>query len=425
MSQKIHLLVVDMGYGHQRAAYPLLSWSFEGNLNLNEYDGASLWERKYWKNSRTAYERISYFKKVPLLGGVIFNIMDYFQRIEPFYPKRSLKKQSLQQKMFFKAVKKGVGKNLINQLNNNPLPLVTSFFVAAYSAEYYQYKGPIYCIVCDADISRAWAPINPETSKIKYFASNLRTKKRLMMYGVKEENIIISGFPLPLENKGDNELNLKKDLSDRLKSLDPKLIFINKNFSLLEKENLQLSENLNKIFTLTFAVGGAGAQRELAYNIVKKLKKELKEKKIKINLVAGSREDVYLYFKDKIKELGLDTLDNLQIVYHPQKVEYFRLFNLCLRDTDVLWTKPSELSFYTALGLPIIMSEPVGSQEHFNREWLLEIGSGIDALAIDSVSEWLFDWRQNGRLARAAFNGYFYAPRQGTENIIKEILNNQ
>lgn len=424
MSKKIHLVVVDMGYGHQRAAYPLLSWSFEGNLNLNEYDGASVWERKYWNNSRKAYERISYFKKVPFLGGLIFNIMDYFQRIEPFYPKRLLTKQSLQQKMFFRAVKKGVGKNLINKLNENPLPFVTSFFVAAYSAEYYEYKGPIYCIICDADISRAWAPVNPETSRIKYFASNLRTKKRLMMYGVREENIIITGFPLPLENKGENELVLKNDLSNRLKSLDPRRVFINKNLNLLEKENLQLSENLNKTFTLTFAVGGAGAQRELAYNIVKNLKQELKEKKIKINLIAGSREDVYLYFVEKLKELDLDTLDNLQIIYHSQKVEYFRLFNLCLRETDVLWTKPSELSFYTALGLPIIMSEPVGSQEHFNREWLLEIGSGIDALDISYVNEWLFDWQKNGRLAVAAFNGYFYAPRQGTENIINEILNN-
>jgi hypothetical protein len=143
--------------------------------------------------------------------------MDHFQKISPFYPHRSLKPKTLQQKMFFRAVKKGVGKNLINKLNENPLPLVTSFFVVAYSAEYYGYKGPIYCIVCDADISRAWAPINPENSKIIYLATNNRTKKRLMMYGVAEDNIKITGFPLPLENKGEGDNILKRDLGSRLK----------------------------------------------------------------------------------------------------------------------------------------------------------------------------------------------------------------
>lgn len=424
MNQKMHLVVVDMGYGHQRAAYPLLAWSFEGNINLNNYDGSTEKERAYWLNSSRAYEKISYFKKIPFLGKFVFDIMDYFQRIQKFYPKRPLTQMTLQQRMFFKAVKNGVGKNLIEKLNNNPLPFVTSFFVAAYSAEYYNYKGPIYCIICDADISRAWAPINPSQSRIVYFASTERVKNRLMMYGVRKEKIIITGFPLPIENIGENREILKKDFAERLSYLDSKRKFRNTYASILEQHNILISENNNRLLTLTFAVGGAGAQRELGILILKKLKTEILKGQIKLNLVAGIRDDVNRYFINNIELLGLKDNKNVTIIYHPQKIEYFRLFNECLRNTDILWTKPSELSFYTGLAIPIIMSEPVGSQEHFNRDWLLELGAGLDSLDPEYVHEWLFDWLDNGRLARTALNAYLLSPKNGTKNIIKEVFKN-
>lgn len=422
MDKKIHLVVVDMGYGHQRAAYPLLSWSLSGNINLNDYDGASDWEKNYWLKSRKTYEKISYFKKIPLIGVLVFGVMDYFQRINKFYPQRDLSKQTLQQKMFFRAVKQGVGKNLITKLNENPLPFVTSFFVAAYCAEYYQYKGPIYCIICDADISRAWAPINPKESKIIYLASTERVRSRLLMYGVSEANIKVTGFPLPLENKGDNDEVLKNDLSKRLLNLDTEKVFQKKYQNLLDSNKIIIPKESDRPLTISFAVGGAGAQRELGILLLKKLQHKILAGKVKMNLIAGVREDVNNYFKTNLSLLDLHEHKGVNIVYHPQKPEYFRLFNICLQETDILWTKPSELSFYTGLGLPIIMSEPVGSQEHFNREWLLSLGSGLDSLDPEYVDEWLFDWQNDGRLARAAFNAFLLSPRNGTENTINEVL---
>ncbi len=319
---------------------------------------------------------------MPLLGNIVFRAMDMFQRIDDFYPRRDLSASTLQQKMFFKAVKKGVGKKLIESLNKEPLPLVTTFFVAAYCAEYYNYQGPIYCIVCDADLSRAWAPINPKESRIIYLAPNDRVNSRLIMYGVAADKIKVTGFPLPAENIGEMEQTLNEDVARRLISLDPLKVFRSKYESLI------------------------------------------KEGKIKLNLVAGSRNDVNVYFLRNLKELGLENSQQVSIVYHPQKMEYFRLFNLCLRETDVLWTKPSELSFYSGLGLPIIISEPVGSQEDFNREWLLSIGAGIDSLNPEHVCEWLLDWRRDGRLARAALNAYLNAPHNGLDNMSKEIFPN-
>jgi len=62
-------------------------------------------------------------------------------------------------------------------------------FTPAFMAEYFRYPGDIYCVVCDADISRSWAPLIPDKTKIKYCVPNERTKERLLLYGVNDNNI--------------------------------------------------------------------------------------------------------------------------------------------------------------------------------------------------------------------------------------------
>ena len=130
-----YLVSVDMGYGHQRAAYPFLESSIDGIITANNYPEATEKEKNIWTKDRKNYEAISKFKVVPVLGDFVFSIMDYFQKIDPFYPRRDLSKPSMQQRHFFKKVKKGLGKNLIDRLNKKPLPLVTTFFVAASTSE--------------------------------------------------------------------------------------------------------------------------------------------------------------------------------------------------------------------------------------------------------------------------------------------------
>ena len=129
------------------------------------------------------------------------------------------------------------------------------------------------------------------------------------------------------------------------------------------------------------------------------------------------RNDVYLYFQKALKEFGLDNCGAVRVIYAEDKMSYFKVFNKILRKTDILWTKPSELTFYSGLGIPIIMSEPIGYQEKYNRGWLLAIGAGIDSLNPEYVDEWLFDWLDSGWLAEAAMEGFLDAPRMGTYNI--------
>jgi UDP-N-acetylglucosamine:LPS N-acetylglucosamine transferase len=92
-----------------------------------------------------------------------------------------------------------------------------------------------------------------------------------------------------------------------------------------------------------------------------------------------------------------------------------------LRETDILWTKPSELSFYCALGIPIIMTPPIGSQERFNRQWLFEMQAGIKQETPEYTNEWLFDRLNDGLFAEMAWSGFLKARKLGTYKII-EVL---
>ncbi|MFH1890156.1 MAG: hypothetical protein ABIJ91_01130 [Candidatus Kuenenbacteria bacterium] len=426
--QKVCLVAVDLGYGHQRAAMPLRHLDHKGQMTLaNNYPNIPAKDLRTWSQGRRPYEVISRSKRIPILGDILFWGMDQIQRIKSFYPRRSLLKQSLQLKVNVSMIRKHKwGKDLIDKLDKFNLPLLTTFFTIAYMAEEFSYKQDIYLVVCDADVSRAWASPNPMKSKIKYLAPNKRVYERLQLYGVNPDKIYFTGFPLPLVNLGDEKLSiLKKDLGKRLRNLDPQNRYIS-------KYRRTITEHLGKNavpqksthpLTVTFAVGGAGAQRELGIGIVKSLKKQIEKDEVRVILVAGIRLEVKEYFEVEVRKLrlGKQLGKNIQILYEGKRENYFKNFNKILRTTDILWTKPSELSFYCALGLPIIINEPLGFQEKFNRKWLKNIGAGLDGENIKYTDEWLFDWLKSGWLAEAAMQGFFEAPKYGTFNIEKIV----
>jgi len=425
---KAWIVDVNMGYGHQRTAYPLKDLAPEGKIiHANDYKGIPNKDRMTWELGRKGYEFICKFKRLPIIGEAAFGFFDNFQKILDFYPKRNLSKPNLQLKQELKRIKKGCGKDLIKKLARNPLPFITTFFTPAYMAEAFNYPNDIYCVICDADISRTWASLNPSQSRIKYFTPNAWTANRLKLYGVKEENIFFTGYPLPLENIGTAKLEiLKEDLKERLFHLDPKRSYFEKYKILIEEHLGALPKKSKRPLTIMFAVGGAGAQKEIGIRIAGSLKQAIQGKKIKLILVAGIREEVKKYFLERIAYLGLKehSGSNIEIIFAPKIEDYFKQFNFALRKTDILWTKPSELSFYTGLGLPILIAPIIGSQEHFNKKWLLTLGSGILQENPVYAHQWLFDFLDSGRLAEAAMQGFIEAKKLGALNIQKIIAEN-
>jgi hypothetical protein len=282
----------------------------------------------------------------------------------------------------------------------------------------------VYCIICDADISRVWVAEKPLKSRIIYFAPCRNAVRRLKEYGVPDERIFLTGFPLPQENIGGDTLEiLRGDLAKRLVRLDP-----TKRFRTVHGDEIRhyLGECWEPscepaALTLTYAVGGAGAQTEIAHGMVKSLAKSIKSGKLRLNLVAAHRIEVCRYFEKLLHSEGLDSSGNARILYCEDKNEYFRKFNILMRDTDILWTKPSELSFYCGLGIPIIISPPIGPHEVFNRRWLRDLGAGLHQAEPQYCAEWITDYLLDGKLSLAAWDGFLYARKLGVSKI-EEVL---
>jgi hypothetical protein len=409
---KAWIVAVNMGYGHQRTAYPLRELAPGGKvICANDYENIPERDRFIWRESRQFYEFVSRFQKLPIIGGSIFKVLDHFQKIVNFYPRRDMSEPTLALKQIYKLIEKGWGKHLIKKLSENPLPLVTTFFTPAFMAEVHGYPGEIYCVICDADVARSWAPLEPQKSRIRYFAPTERVAERLEFYGVRKENIRITGYPLPKENTGSPKLEVvKSDLGKRLANLDPKKNFYKTHSALLEDYFGKSFYKPDGPLTVMFSVGGAGAQKDIAIKAAKSLLPRIRNGEVKFIISVGTKTEARNYFAENLD-------GDVDILYEADSNDYFRKFNETLRSTDILWTKPSELSFYSALGIPIIIAPPLGSQENFNRDWLLAKNSGILQNDPNYANDWLFDFLREGRFAEAAVEGFIEVKKQGTFEI--------
>lgn len=418
-----HLVSVNMGYGHDRAAFALRSLSNNKIITANDYPGIPTSDKKLWDNGRSFYETISRVQSVPVIGSKIFKAFDELQEIKPFYPRRDLSAPNLQVRQLYYLMRHhDWQRHLIESLPNQHLPLVCTFFSPAFAAEYYGYPGEIYLVATDTDVSRAWVALDPTQSRIKYLAPTGRVVERLKLYGVKERNIFLTGFPLPPELVGEpGSKQIIKDIHRRLCNLDPQGIFRNKYEQVLREYMGSTCDVRYKKqpVKLTFAVGGAGAQANVAEQILYSLSARISRGDIALTLVAGTHAKLNEHFLQLVKsqKLTKQLHKNLTIMYQPNRQLYFKQMTALLRTTDILWTKPSEMSFYAGAGLPIIKAPSLGSQEDFNAEWLRVVGAGIEQLDPRYTHEWLFDWINSGGLAKMAWSGFSEAPTYGAFRI--------
>ena len=419
---KAWVVTVDMGLGHQRATYPLASVAEGGIIPVGSKQTGFSEDTRLWSAVRGAYEMISRCKSIPVVGTPLFAMMDSMLSIPPYYPVRDLSAPDLQVKLLDRLIDRGLCEGMLRMIRSKPLPLITSYMAPAIAADRSGHD-PVYCIICDAEVARAWVARDPGRSRIHYLVPCERTVLRLRSYGVPGQRISLTGFPLPVELLGGPGLEvLKADLAGRLNRLDPGGRFRRQHgrdaARLLGGGMLRAGDT--RPVTVTFAVGGAGAQAEIGCRIARSLKERLQRGAVRLNLVAGVREEVRACFQ-RCKDELVPGSGNLRVIFGSGKPEYFRRFSGVLHETDVLWTKPSELSFYCGLGIPILICPPIGSQELFNRKWLLEIGAGVPQEDPDCADQWLFDLLGSGRLAEIAWSGFLNARQYGTYRI-REIL---
>lgn len=417
--ERYWVVSADMGYGHQRAAFPFRHLANEGIVAAGDNDHASPAERKLWRRYLRLYERFSRAKDVPLVGKRLFGLLDRMLHIPSLYPIRNLSHATFQTDMLDSQIRKGLGRGVMSILERQRLPLLTSFYVPAIAADLSGYE-PIYCIICDADLNRVWVAREPWDSHINYFAPCGKAALRLQSYGVPQERIYLTGFPLDEDLLGGRDLpTLKHDLAIRLKVLDPTRRFMMSHGRSAEHflgDAIHQNVPEGRVLTVTYAVGGAGAQKEIGATLLRTFAHRLKDGTMHLNLVAGTRPEVRDYFMERKHSL-IGDIPTVSILFDERLDDYFATFNRAIRTTDILWTKPSELSFYAGLGLPIVMTPTIGSQEKFNRKWLLETGAGMRQEKPDFANEWLFDMLANGRFADMAWLGFLRARKLGTYHI--------
>jgi hypothetical protein len=419
------VVTADMGLGHQRAAHALGYLAHDGVLTAGGPGTTDADEARFWRRLTWTYEFLSRARGVPLVGGVMFGILDRMLHIPPFYPLRDLSKPSLNNYLVDRLIGQGLGRALLDRLHSHWLPMISTFYAPALVADYARF-APVYSVICDADLNRVWVASKAGRSRIQYLAPCGRVMRRLRQYGVPDERIFITGLPLPRGNIGGPGMEtLRADLLGRLGRLDPQGRFASVFGSTVQEmlgERPQPAPAGTRV-TVTFAVGGAGAQTEIGLQLAESLKPGILDGRFRLVLVAGVNPLVEQVFHGFVSRIGLgDALgDGLLIVREERKSDYFDRFDALMRETDILWTKPSELSFYSGLGIPIVMAPPLGSQEGKNMRWLMDKGAALPQYTPSLALEWLSDMMKDGVLAEKAFSGFAKNRKLGVYKI-EEVL---
>ncbi|HYG68684.1 MAG TPA: hypothetical protein VD838_13540 [Anaeromyxobacteraceae bacterium] len=417
---------VDMGYGHLRAARPLADALGTSVALADRPPIAAPGEDRLWARVRATYETISRLSQVPVVGAPLKAALDAMTDIPGLYPLRDLSRPTRGVRTLDRLAARNLGAGLLAELRRSGAPLLTTFYSPAIVADRAGWDRT-FCVVTDGDINRIWAPLEPRRTRIRYLVPTRRAARRLESYGVPAERITFTGFPLPEALLGGPKLEiLKRNLAARLVRLDPSGEFRR---SIPEElahflGALPVAEE-GRPPLLTFAVGGAGAQAGMVEAFLPGFRPALESGRLRIALVAGVRPEVEARFRDAIRRAKLEPQlapgGALELLVEDSFAAYYTRFNALLARTDVLWTKPSELTFYGALGLPLVLAAPVGVHEVQNRRWAREAGAGLKQRDPRFAAQWLGDRLADGVLAQAAWAGYMALPKFGLYRIVEAV----
>ncbi|WP_243338021.1 hypothetical protein [Anaeromyxobacter soli] len=419
------VVAVEMGYGHMRAAMPLADALGTEVLQVDRAPLVAPGEERLWQRVRSTYEGVSRLSQVPWVGAPLRRALEAVTDIPRLHPYRDLSAPTRGVDTLDRLVRKRqLGRGLVAELRRTGAPLLTTFYSPAIVADAAGLER-IFCVATDSDLNRIWAPAEPRRTRIHYLVPTRRAARRLRSYGVPEDRITFTGFPLPEALVGGPALGaLKANLAARVVRLDP-----SGEFRRTIPEELAHflgalpREEEGQPPLLTFAVGGAGAQAGMAAELLPGFRRALEAGTLRICLVAGVRAEVDARFREIARRAGLEPLlgGPLDILLAPTFREYYDRFNALLARTDVLWTKPSELTFYGALGLPLVLAPPVGVHERYNRRWARESGAGLKQRDPRFAAEWLGDGIADGVLAAAAWAGYMRLPKFGLHRILEAV----
>jgi hypothetical protein len=346
------------------------------------------------------YNFVSRHEDKSRFGHAVFQFFDKLQRFPDFEPGEDLSRPTSSSRKVDRLLDGGFGRRPFQEIVRRPAPILSSFYLATQEALRYT-ELPVYGLICDVEFNRVWLPTNPKHPRQIHLVPTLRTADRMIATGAIPKNIHVTGYPLPVENTGPDGSILREDSSVR---------------------NRRLSAGASQPRTLMFCIGGAGAQLGTAFQLLDALSPGIREGKYRFIVSCGTNSGVRDAVRRKIIRLGFDETQ-ASVVHGIRKADYFQAFNLALRITDLLVTKPSELVFYCGLGLPLLLTSPLGHQEVKNSDWLLGIGAG-EYLDRRDFPRYLEEGINSGRFVDMAGRGLATGNAGAVDRILQIVHGN-
>ncbi len=387
---------VTMGYGHLRAARALADHLGAELVEVDRAPWAGRAEQRWWRAARRTYEALSRASQLPVAGRPFLALLDRVTATgagEPRRPPPSVR-------FLRRRVERGLGAAMVERLERTGRRLVTTFYVPAVVADHH--RLPADCVVTDTDLHRIWVPAEPSDSRIRYLAPSGAAVDRLGSYGVAPDRVVATGFPLPDSLAG-------AGTADAVQAL--------------RRERIGRARRGDGPLHLTFAVGGAGAQARRAHGLLRALRPQLRATRLRVTLVAGTRGELARRFRRWAREEAPEGYRDgvVEVLEGRDFGAYYERFNRLLATTDLLWTKPGELVFYAALGLPLLLDRPVGRHEHANLRWAVGAGAAARAPAPEAAAAWLGQALADGALDAMAEAGFEGLPRDGARRIAEVV----
>ena len=415
------VVAVEMGYGHLRAAHNIAESLGTSITRMDMPPVAGPAEAALWRGILGIYTALSKACDSRLAGPAAHALLEQLTEITPLPRNNRIESANLLSHLADRLTGNFLGRRLCKMTAGSNKQVVATYPAAAMAVRRAS-ASRVFCLATDTDLNRAWAARDPKSAGIEYFAPVSRVVDRLRTFGVPDSKIHLTGFPLPQSLVG----QAAPILARRIHRLDPNRTFRSQVpepiAGLIEQAEAKYPK---KPIMLTLAVGGAGGQTRHVAQILQSLRKRILDEEVHLTLVAGIRPNVVEAFERVIQSVGLPGQGRgVDILFASAHSEYFQRFETCLAHTDILWTKPSELVFYAALGLPILLAPPVGGQEHANRQWLISNESALDAGDPSHMDSRLQQLLGGGQLCTIAWNAYSRLDRLGLDRILK-ILGTQ
>ena len=335
--KKILFLSVSAGAGHVRAAQALEAYaSLNGDIEAMHLDVMDFVPKTFKRIYVDTY--IKMVQKFPALWGLLYKKMGNAQADATWQRLRRVV-----ERLNTRALKKEIDAFA-------PDAVVCTHFLPAEILMHEMNKGrfnaPVWVQVTDFDVHRMW--LIPKMQG--YFTANDEVNYRLQRMGIEEERIHVTGIPVMpgFANPPAREACLKKYglLEDPQKASQPVLLLMG-------------------------GGAGLGSLDEVAQQLLSQ------DERFRLIALAGKNQKL-LKALQKVSEHYPGRLFPQGFTHEVQEL---------MSCADLVITKPGGLtsSECLAMGIPMLVHEPIPGQEEHNADYLLEQGvalKAVDALGL-------------------------------------------